>query len=136
LRFTIQNFEATDEQEMSFLQLHSIASQTENLVVRIYSQFPCGLCDQRPFSSTSKSSVIHIFIDSNFWKRLVQSVSNNKTGNLLYTLQRGAFMQPLMVWKSKHCIFWVGVCSLSHTTRTAHAQYYIFVCGLSGSAIL
>ena len=35
LRFMIQNFEATDDQRTSFLHLHSIASQTENLVVRI-----------------------------------------------------------------------------------------------------
>jgi len=35
LGFTIQNFGATDDQETSILHLLSIASQTENLVVRV-----------------------------------------------------------------------------------------------------
>jgi hypothetical protein len=35
LRFTIQKFRSPDEQETSFLHLRSIASQTENLIVRV-----------------------------------------------------------------------------------------------------
>ena len=39
-------------------------------------------------------------------------------------------------WKTnKYYILWVCVCSLSYPLSTAHASYYIVICGLSGSTI-
>jgi len=43
----------------------------------------------------------------------------------------GAFMQPLLQWKSKK-YFWGCVCSLRHTACKLQATCSIVVCGLSG----
>jgi hypothetical protein len=42
----------------------------------------------------------------------------------------------LLPWKSnKYYILWVCVCSLSYPAYTAHAPYYIVICGLSGCTV-
>jgi hypothetical protein len=47
-----------------------------------------------------------------------------KTGNVGVTWHGGAFVQPLLQWKSnKNPIFWVCVCSLSYLAWNVHAPY-------------
>ena len=48
----------------------------------------------------------------------------NKTGNVRVMQHWGAFVQPLLLWKSNKCyILWVCVCSLRYPACNAHAPY-------------
>jgi hypothetical protein len=47
-----------------------------------------------------------------------------KTGNVRRTWHRGAFVQPLLWWKSdNYYIFWVCMCNLVYPTCNGHAPY-------------
>ena len=49
---------------------------------------------------------------------------SNKTASVRITLHWGAFVQPLLQWKSnKYYIFWVWVCSLGYSAFNGHAPY-------------
>jgi hypothetical protein len=49
---------------------------------------------------------------------------HDNTGNVHTAKHRGAFVQPLVQWKSNKCnIFWVCVCSLRYSACNAHAPY-------------
>jgi len=46
----------------------------------------------------------------------------NKTGNVHITEHWGAFVQPMLQWKSnKYYILWMSVCSLKYLAWNAHA---------------
>jgi hypothetical protein len=47
----------------------------------------------------------------------------NKTGNVRITWRSGAFVQPLLQWKSNYYKFWVCICSLSYPACHAYAPY-------------
>ena len=61
------------------------------------------------------------------------SLGNNKTGNVRITEYWGAFVQPLLQWKSNKC-YTSSVC-VSVALVMQHMPYYIVNCGLSGSTI-
>ena len=49
----------------------------------------------------------------------------NKRGNARITWHWGAFVQPLLRWKSnEYYMFWVCVCSLRYPACNAHAPFY------------
>jgi hypothetical protein len=53
--------------------------------------------------------------------RTPQRMIQDKTSNILTTRQWGAFVQPLLPWKSsKYYIFWVCVCSCSYPACKRH----------------
>jgi len=58
------------------------------------------------------------------WKQK-RSLEFNETGNALIKQYWGAPMPQLLQWESnKYDIFWVCICSLSHTACNAHASYF------------
>ena len=55
--------------------------------------------------------------------------THNKTGNVRKTWHWGAFVQPLLHWKSNnYYIFWVCVYSLRYPACNAHAPYCHVAC--------
>ena len=82
----------------------------------------------KPFTCNSTSNVLQ---PPNYPN---PSLIFNKAGNWRKTKYWGAFVQPLLHWKSnKQYIFWVCVCSLGiqHAMPICH----IFICDLFGSTI-
>ena len=65
-----------------------------------------------------------------FWMNCVEYKNpppkkNKKTGNARIKWHRGAFVRPLLRWKShKYYILWVCVCSLRYPACSAPAPYY------------
>ena len=78
-----------------------------------------------------QNHLTHAFCASSRAKLLI-----NKTGSVCVTQRWGAFVQPLLLWKSsKYCIFWVVDCSLSYPACQSLAPCYIVTCGLSDSSL-
>ena len=82
----------------------------------------CSHC--KKFRSAATILFLYYKYREIFWSRTKPSIINKNTGNVRITQNSGAFVLPLLQWRSnRYYIFWVCVCSLRYTARNAHAPY-------------
>ena len=71
------------------------------------------------------TNALRKFVDKHNRNNGANFLKTNKTGNICITLHWGAFLQPLLQWKSiKYYICWESVCSRSYPACNVHALYY------------